>query len=164
MCIQRCDYFSYYNFSLDCLMLQGRGLFNCTTTLSSQYLLLIQGDPVHLLKITIAHCAQRYNLSTSTHYICICASPQRGCVWVRLQPLNVGHSCWMGFCTKPQSYVALLVPHIVVPGPVDTGGSGQSPTWEIHLGLQDLSSQGCIKGGSLVVVHSGCRQEGTRCL
>lgn len=97
----------------------------------------------------IAHCAKRYNLSTSTHNICICASPQRGFVWVRLQLLNVEHSCWMGFCTKPsQRCMALLVPHTVVPGSIKTGGSGQSTTWEIHLGLQDLSSLGCIKLGS----------------
>lgn len=128
-------------------------------------LLRIPGGPANLWKIlTVARCTPRHSLSMSTHETCRYASPQRAFVWVRLQLSNTEHSYWMGVCTTPsQRYMALLC-HTLIPGPSNTAVSSHSTTWETRVKLQDLPSQRCTKGGLLVVVHLGCRQEGARCL
>ena len=109
----------------------------------------------------LARCANRYNLSTSIHKACMYTSPRKP---VRLQPSQkvllpdgLLHQAFSEAHVFPGAMTLL-------PSPVSTDGSSQSPTLEILLELQDLPSWEWTQAGSVAVGHTGFRQEGVPCL
>lgn len=45
--------------------------------------------------------------------------------------------------------------------PIHTGGPSRTTSWAILWELQNLFSQRCIKGSTVAMVHSECRQPGS---
>ena len=103
--------------------------------------------------LTVAHCTQGCNLRTSIHKSC-----EKVC-WCQVAVIQY----WVLLLDWLLHHVFSEVHGF--PGatliPTNTGGPSQTTSWEILWELQNLFSQRYIKGSTVAMVHSECRQSGS---
>lgn len=104
--------------------------------------------------LTIAHCTQGCNLSTSIHKSC-----EKVC-WCQVAVIQY----WLLLLDWLLHHVFSEVHGF--PGatliPINTRGPSQTTSWEILWELQKLFTQRYIKGSTVAMVHSECRQAGSK--